>query len=160
VLVAAAAVAALAGGVGNMLVSGGPGSNSAVTSSEAGASDQSQPAAPSGAPTPQQGLDSTPHTSVPTLALKSFHTDAQGVASQRFHSLVPYSTQKRGQTSPPAEDCGLPTLMPGDRLLAVRLDDKPATLVFRAPEGSTSLAQVYACDDPSQAVKSTEIDVH
>jgi hypothetical protein len=53
--------------------------------------------------------------------------------------------------------CRLPLTSPGDRLVAARLDGAPATLVLRAPEDGTRVAQVYSCDDPMQVIGSTRL---
>jgi hypothetical protein len=42
--------------------------------------------------------------------------------------------------------CAVPTLAEGDEALPVRFDGEPATLVLRAPSGGTREAQVYTCD--------------
>lgn len=54
--------------------------------------------------------------------------------------------------------CSLPATRRGDQLVAVRLDDAPATLVLREPRDGTRVAQVYSCVDPSEVLGRTEVD--
>ena len=54
--------------------------------------------------------------------------------------------------------CSLPDTSRGDRLAAVRLDGKRATLVVRKAVDGTHVAEVYSCADPSQLLAITEVD--
>lgn len=54
--------------------------------------------------------------------------------------------------------CTLPSTGRGDQLVAVRLDEAPATLVLREPRDGTRVAQVYSCVDPSQVLGRTRVD--
>jgi hypothetical protein len=54
--------------------------------------------------------------------------------------------------------CAAPRLARGDRLAAVRLDGRRATLVVRTPVDGTAEAQVYACDDASRMLAHTAVD--
>ncbi|MGZ5416948.1 MAG: hypothetical protein ACXWDI_07190 [Nocardioides sp.] len=54
--------------------------------------------------------------------------------------------------------CSRPDTSRGDRLAAVRLDGKHATLVVRKAVDGTHVAQVYSCADPSRLLALTEVD--
>lgn len=54
--------------------------------------------------------------------------------------------------------CELPGVAREDRVAAVRLDGRRATLVLRAPTHGTAVAQVYACGEASRLLASTEVD--
>jgi hypothetical protein len=61
-----------------------------------------------------------------------------------------------GARSPGAR-CVRPATGAGDRLVAVRLDGRRATLLLRPAAGGTREAQVYSCGDPTTPVASTEV---
>jgi hypothetical protein len=53
--------------------------------------------------------------------------------------------------------CQLPRTRPGDQLVAVRLDGDPATLVLHEPADGTRVAEVHSCGDASDVVAVTNV---
>jgi hypothetical protein len=57
-------------------------------------------------------------------------------------------SRRKALTGPPTgTPCATPPTGPGERVLAVRLDGKPATLVLGVVRGDSRSARVYSCDD-------------
>lgn len=56
--------------------------------------------------------------------------------------------RRKALTGPPTgTPCAAPQTGPGERVLAVRLDGEPATLLLGAARDGSRSARVYACDD-------------
>lgn len=53
--------------------------------------------------------------------------------------------------------CDPPASGSGDRLVAVRLDGRPATLVLRKPADGMRVAEIYSCDNPDALLARTEV---
>jgi hypothetical protein len=51
----------------------------------------------------------------------------------------------------------VPTTGPGERLVAVRLDGRPAVLVLSAPVDGSRTARVYGCTRPGAPVASATV---
>lgn len=60
----------------------------------------------------------------------------------------------------PAAGCATPALAGRDKAVGALLDGRPVTLVLRAPQGGTRVAQVYSCDDPTVPVAGTTLPAH
>lgn len=177
VLVAAAAVAVVGVGLGNILANTGGDPMGAATSTDApnagaGGAGEAAPSPGSAddlarsddktAPRPQKReaqLDAAPTSALPRVRTGSVTLDAQ-----RIHDLSLGFAAPRGTTSGGARSdadalaCDLPAFTRGERLVAVRLDGERATLLFRAREDGHRQAEVYSCDDSGSPVLGTTVD--
>ncbi len=168
VLVAAAAVAVVGVGVGNVMDNTSGGGDAASESTDAGASTQGEGGAELGATDDEDArLPQAPPkeggpflTGEATSTLPRMRTDSATLDAQRIHDLSLRSAlaepqQREGSSQAPA--CEVPAPAPGETLVAVSLDGKRATLLFRAKEGGKREAQVYSCDDSDSPVLVTRV---
>jgi hypothetical protein len=157
-LLAAATVVAVVGGVGVGLAQMAGHQGGGAASSTAGASAQSGPAL----------------TALPELSTRHFGRDAARVvatdqphaagrrpSAQRSAAATDSSPgQSTGQSTGPSTGatpaspdnvagvlpaCATPTTAPGARLLAARVDGRPATLVLRPLPGGRTRVTAYSC---------------
>lgn len=157
---AAAAVAVVALGIGNVLDTGAGDAGSASdapAAAERGASPESAP-----------GVVADDRTGVPeTDALDGAAGRVGGAPRLRTGSLtadvqrvVDLSLSVGGRTDQPSwTGCPTPPTGPDGLALPVRLDGDRAVLVLRAPRGEQRRAEVYTCDDVRTPAASTTIDV-
>lgn len=147
-LVAAASVCLLAL-VGAALVrtnqGGGQGGGQGEASSGAGSQAAPRQVPPGGAPRP-----------LPQLHSRSLTGDVTRLLADGSPSAFAARPQQRPQDTASAR-CDLPSTRAGDRLLAVRLDGRPATLRVGPVAGGTRVAQVYSCDGASAPVATTRV---
>jgi hypothetical protein len=179
VLMAAASVAVVAAAgavaVDHQLGGGSQSSASRASSADAGAATASS-AGPSAGPA--RGAVGLP---VPALRRASLRRDVQRVADSasvavgNTHALPrPAGSPRAATTSPRTPGpggsktplvrsvlpgCVTPSPRGGGRLVAVRLDGRPATLVLPvgAAPGVTGVARVYACRAPGRPVATTTV---
>ena len=144
VLVAAASVCLLAL-VGAALVRTTQGGGQGEASSSASSQAAPRQAPPGGAPRP-----------LPRLHTRSLAGDVTRLLAAGGPSAFAARPQQRPQDAASAR-CDLPTTRAGDRLLAVRLDGRPATLRVGPVAGGTRVAQVYSCGDASAPVATTRV---
>jgi hypothetical protein len=185
VLVAAASVAVLAYGAGTVLTgvsgsgdaamstaardetfSGGAGSGSADGGQ--GAPKTAPPSAPGMVPSAGNGLDAQAQRDPRALTDRTVTVHRDTLRSDVLRLVRAGAVSGQGDTATRDTDgrllaglvapCETPALGPYDRLAAVRLDGRRATLVLRAPTAGTSVAQVYACGDASRLVARVEVD--
>jgi hypothetical protein len=157
-LVAAAAVCVIAG-AGAAVVTDGFGTNGgSPDSTTAGSSqdDSTQPAPRGpGASTRAEGGPAEPRSMAgkvrtgPALSSATLREDVQRLVDRR-----PAVGVRGGLAGSP---CTAPTLRPGERLLAVRLDGRLSSLVLGSPRGGTVEARVYSCAEPGSPVATTEV---
>jgi hypothetical protein len=180
VLVAAAAVAVVGAGLGNLVQNGlggsGGDSMSAVTSRdtagdggaesapEAGAPDRDADGGGAAAPEAARERVRVLFGSAPTTALPRIRREAASADAERIYVATgPVATRDPGDLAGglSAGRCALPAVDSGERLVAVRLDGQRATLVFGAdpdgPDGHRP-ATVFACDDGRSPLLVTGID--
>ena len=176
VLVAAAAVAVVALG-GTAVVTGALTSTGSSDATSAGSASsetrddtggQQQKAAPSadaGLAAPRTAGGDTPAAAP---ALRSAHLQRDvgrllrgGVAAfaapRPQHDGASASPPSPTGARAPAAGCARPATTAGDRLVAVRLDGRRATLLLRPAGGGTQEAQIYSCGDPVTPVASTRV---
>jgi hypothetical protein len=173
VLVAAAAVSVIGLGVGNIL-GGGDAADFATSETAGRAAGQAEvrPEPEEAAGQPDEGTAGPQATSgeTPTDGVMSgLGEDAQERrALPRIRSrhvtadiqrLVDFSLGDSLSTSgfPASAQCRRPDTSTGERLVAVRLDGELATLVLRAPDGGSQVADVFSCEDPENPVESTVV---
>lgn len=164
VLVAAAAVAVIGVGVGNVMenTSGG---GEAASSSKAGAQRDQAEVAPPGSDdsvTREKPEANALLGSAPTKTLPRIRTGSATVDAQRIYDLglaaPAYGSDKDTQGRTAVAACALPDPAPGERMVAVRFDGRRATVLFRATEDGRREAQVYSCDDSESPVLVTTVD--
>lgn len=181
VLVAAAAVSVLAYGVGTTL--GGVGLSGGDAESTA-ARDQTFSGADAGADDSGGGSEAAPEDAPTGLVTDRDGVDVQGSRAYADKLLVAGTVRLRtetldedvrrlvrggvadARTPSPRESrslagfldsCEQPDLSRGDRLAAVRLDGRRATLVVRKAVGGTRVAQIYSCGDGSDLLAITQV---
>jgi hypothetical protein len=173
VLVAAAALAVVALG-GTAVVTGAliptgsgdatsAGSASSETRDDTGGQQKPAPSAGAGLAAPRTaGGD----TSAAAPVLRSAHLQGDVGRLLRGGVAAFAAPQREGASaSPPsptgarapAAGCARPATAAGDRLVAVRLDGRRATLLLRPAGGGTQEAQVYSCGDPVTPVATTTV---
>jgi hypothetical protein len=182
VLVAAASVAVLAYGAGTVLT-GVSGSGDAAMSTAArdetfsggagsgstggAAPEAASPSAPGMVPSAGNGLDAKAqrHPRVlsdrtVTLHRGTLRSDVLRLARGAGAGAVDTTGGEAGRRPIAGllAPCEAPALDLHDRLAAVRLDGHRATLVLRAANHGTSVAQVYACGDASRLLARVEVD--
>lgn len=172
VLVAAATVSVVAYGVGASLddlsVSGGDAESATASRDESFAEGGEAPAtdekgAEGLAPQPDSTTDSGAARDDVLLTGRTvrLHRDSLTADVQR---LLPVAADLDTRARSSRElagflgGCSLPDTSRGDRLAAVRLDGKRATLVVRKAVDGTHVAEVYSCADPSRLLALTEVD--
>jgi hypothetical protein len=179
VLVAAASVSVLAYGVGIALdglqVSGGGAESTAA---------RDETFAGAGADSADGGAEAAPEDAPTGLVEDSDGVKVQGSRAYADKLLVPGTVRLRAETldedvrrlvgvgvadartpSPREtrghagflDSCEQPDLDRGDRVAAVRLDGRPATLVVRKAVDGTRVAQIYACGDASDLLATTRV---
>ena len=166
-LVAAAAVAVVAYGVGTVVSHG----EANVTSSSAGSASSANRQAPQ-ASTGQKALlpPSSAGGSAPAqhgryhLAEARLHTATLHRDLRRLTAAV--DTVRGGAASGPQHlgnlpsqpaGCAIPPNGRGDDVYPARLDGKPATVVLHRAVAGTRVADVYACDNVSSPVAQTRL---
>jgi hypothetical protein len=147
-LAAAAAVSVVGLGLGNLLGdqggSGGAMSTAGVQEDSGGRAATNSQALPGGGAPLEARL--------PVVHRATFARDARRLVARQP------ATGRRAEKSVAADrDCPLPDRGRGDRVFAVLLDGRPATLVVRAGPGTTRLAQVYSCDHPAEPLASARL---
>lgn len=179
VLVAAASVSVLAYGAGIVLdglqVSGGSAESTAA---------RDETFAGGGADSADRGSEAAPEDAPTGLVTDSDGVEVQGSRAYGDKLLVPGTVRLRTGTldedvrrlvrdaavdarTPTAgekrslagflDSCEQPEVGRGDRIAAVRLDGRSATLVLRKAVDGTRVAQIYACDDASTLLASTQV---
>lgn len=157
-LVAAAAVAVLGIGIGQVVDSGG-GSEDSAGSADAGAEPEpvaseadaqaEDEAAPEAAPEPQSGVRRDPQ--VWRLSASDFAEDARELSAAYSAPAAVAGTADRTDallTACLARDWGRGSFVP------VTYDGTPGVLVFRRPRGDTQVADLFVCGstDPLRSV--------
>lgn len=172
-LVAAAVLAVVGIGVGNVLEGTGGGESS--TAGDAASGGRALEAAPEQAPNAyppsasvtgelaQRMVLTAERLQLHSRSLADDVTQLSLLRLPRAEADDEAHSQEGGATAPRRlarlfAPCTLPSTRPGDRLVAVRLDGTPATLVLREAEDGTRVAQVYSCDDPGRLLARTEVD--
>ncbi len=164
VLAAAAAVVVVAGGGSAVVHSlGGSGSASSSSASRAGSgpgpasagparsaasAGPTRSAAGAAPPTAAGGEGGSPAPGrLPDLRTATLHRDVQRAAARA--AAVGHGNRLRPESAgrPPGA-CAVPSLAPGRRALAVRLDGRPATLVLPRAAGP-GVARIYPCGAPA-----------
>lgn len=155
VLAAAAAVVVVAGGGSAVVRSlGGSGSASSSSASRAGSgpgpasAGPARSAAGAAPPTAAGGEGGSPAPGrLPDLRTATLHRDVQRAAARA--AAVGHGNRLRPESAgrPPGA-CAVPSLAPGRRALAVRLDGRPATLVLPRAAGP-GVARIYPCGAPA-----------
>lgn len=171
VLVAAAAVSVLGLGIGNVMsdseMLAGSDGEVATTADEsggdAGGRSQGEPRAPEGARDLSEDAGGRAR-----LQSASLSADAQRLADSALVE-APRGLSSDEEAAPredggdamdgdvPLSDCDLPQTGQGDHLVAVRLDGRPATLVFRKAEAGERQTDVYACEDATDLLAETVV---
>lgn len=151
VLTAAAALAVIAG-AGAAVATGGFGIGSSPTQSATSADSSARSAAPgTGAP------------GGPPVALPRLHTSTLAADVQRVLRPASASDGRRpaltGPPGGPVTGCARPTVHRGERLIGVRLDGRPATLLLGAVRSGTREARVYPCVDVARPVARATVRV-
>ena len=149
-LVAAAAVAVI-GAAGGAVVTGlgtTGASDSAMSSEDAGGGDglaadkgDALSASPEAADAPELAKD---QVGVPRLRTESLDEDVRRVVKTRA-AFTSEADRDTGRSS--LSSCRTPTVRRGERLIAVRLDGSPATMVLASPTDGAREARVFSCDD-------------
>lgn len=166
-LVAAAAVAVLGLGAGELLGDAEGDADRTVATSDSGLEAVPEPSPSPGellaaqkstsddaaAPSPEAARDTagTAPAPVPRLRRDSLDADLERIAALAALGTV---TDQRDRA---ARKCVRPRLTSGDEVLVVRLDGDPAVLVMRAPEGGRRTAALYTCDDAETPVVETTV---
>ncbi|HET6625185.1 MAG TPA: hypothetical protein VFG63_02240 [Nocardioidaceae bacterium] len=145
VLVAAATVAVVAAGLGNVLGGGGD-SMSASTADKAVSGGGAELAPQDNA----AGGDAAGARQAPDLP--EMHTGSATLDAQRIYALRPGPAAAAENGT-----CELPAVSHGERLVAVRFDGERATLLFGPERRGHREAQVYSCDDSTSPVLVTAV---
>jgi hypothetical protein len=173
VLVAAAAVAVVGVGIGNIPGNLGSGGDDAASSGQAGgvAEDSLAGAGDGGAPPaedpattserntlqPNTLLGTAPTSTLPRVRAGSATLDAQRILALSLDSAVidePVAPN-RART----RTCDIPAISRGETLVAVRFDGRRASLLFGKPDTTGNReAQVYPCDDSESPVLVTSVE--
>lgn len=181
-LVAAAFLAVVGVGVGSVLDDLGPGSTESMTAGDAaGGQAGAEPprameAGPGGGLTESEGSYAPAESPVGQrmvltaerlrLDPDTLERDVEDLVDLRLPRAAAddevHSEHDQNRTAGERLDrlfapCVLPLTAKGDQLVAVRLDGEPATLVLRAPEAGTHVAQVYSCEDPTRVLARTKV---
>ncbi len=154
-LTAAAAVALIAAAGAAVATDGfGITSSSDSTSTSAGGSstvesppaDAARDGAGSEAAAPES---SAVRAGAPRLRTSSLAADVQRALAADVTTVQGRpGPRRKALTGPPTgTPCATPPTGPGERVLAVRLDGRPATLVLGVVQGDSRSARVYSCDD-------------
>ena len=93
----------------------------------------------------------------PELHRATLQRDARRIAVGAPAYVAPHAT--RTGPLPTNQGCDAPATRRGDVVIAVRLDGEPATLVLGAAARGARVARVYACDDASAPVATTQVRV-
>jgi hypothetical protein len=158
VLVAAAAVAVVALGVGTIVRStGGQGADSQASGSGPAAAKAIAPDAGASPQTPSRSAGSS--GAVPRLHTRSLREDVRRLAEQSTGVAGDLAgpASRPQQRTPPS--CAIPPATQGERVFGVRLDGKPATLVLHPAVRGARSADVYPCADASVPVATTRFRV-
>lgn len=97
----------------------------------------------------------TPGASAPALRTVSLTADVERLL--RLGLPVDARANAPEQLVVGSRTCRVPATSPGDELLGVRLDGRPAVLVVRAPDQGERRAEVSACADPTSLLGSTTV---
>jgi hypothetical protein len=153
-LLAAAVAAAVVAVIGAAVVprlGGTTGSDTAASS--AGRQDKG-----AGGARAEGGPFAADGTTVPQLSTATLARDVQRVVDagppDRRRDLAAPATGKEPSA---ARSCLIPPVGPGERLVAVRLDGRPASLVLGAAHEGVRSARVYSCLGPVTPVARTEV---
>ena len=161
VLVAAAAVSVIGLGIGNLIDDSGSGDRAGITTAEDASGGDARPdaatdgeagAAPESAPSARTKREATDQRMSDLRQLRSttLPSDAQRLADL---ALPPVAVADSLRSAPAS--CQAPATRPGDEVFAVRLDGRPATIVFRKAENGVRQTDVYACEDPAEPAGTT-----
>jgi len=154
-LTAAAAVALIAAAGAAVATDGfGTTSSSDSASTSAGGSSTVESPPPDAARDGAGSEAAAPESSAvragaPRLRTSSLAADVQRALAADVTTVPgrPGSRRKALTGPPTGTPCATPPTGPGERVLAVRLDGKPATLVLGVVRGDSRSARVYSCDD-------------
>ena len=161
VLVAAAAVSVIGLGVVNSLGNLGSGDDTRVTTAEDAAGGDARPEAAT------DGTTGAEPDSAPGALTKRKDTDQRLSELQRLLSAsLPGDAQRLADLALPVAavadslrsgtaSCEAPETGQGDQLFAVRLDEEPATIVFRKAENGVRQTDVYPCENPEEPAGTT-----
>lgn len=165
VLLAAAVVCLVALG-GTALVRRGPVSGEASSSGgQAAAPPQTRQPTPDTGSSAGSGSGSAaagaavalPRLHTGTLATDVERLLAGGPSAFTVRPQPPGAAPSTGHAPSQTKECARPPARAGDRLVAVRLDGRPATLRLGPAVNGTRVAQVYSCDGASTPVASTRV---
>lgn len=160
VLVAAAAVAVVGVGLGNVLQNTSGGSDNAASSADAPAAEAG--GAQDSIPQPRNGavLGELSTSALPRVRNGSLAVDAQRIYDQSLRYKAVRGTKPEAAAGPDADAaCDEPVVGRGERLVAVRLGGERASILFRAPQDGRRRAEVYPCDGSGSPVLVTTVDV-
>jgi hypothetical protein len=146
---AVAVIAAAGGAVATRGFGGGAESSSAGSSSDLVASGSAGIATPSGAAA----------GAVPALSTRTLARDIRGVAARSRSFMAPRNRGRDLATLPRPDGvrCGRPVVPRGADVVAVSLDEQPATLVLTPVTGGTRVARVYSCAVPPALVRTLSV---
>ena len=161
VLAAAAVVSLVALGVGSLVRNAGGGQGSSASSAGA-AAPAPEVSTPSAVPGGTAAVPGAPGVAgpVPRLHAATLARDVRRLLGPAGGAKV---DGLRGTTPAPRRaarpGCAVPPRPRGGRLVAVRLDGRPATLALAPAHGGVREAYVYSCDDTSAPVAHTSVPV-
>jgi len=166
---------AVIGAAGVAVATGGFGSSSAPDRTTAGGgttSSSAEPEAPEAAPTPSQSrrkaaaAPSAADGSAPvagvdplTRAVPRLRTSRLAADVQRAVDSERRAAVRRPAPTGKAAGCAPPTPRRGGRVIDVRLDGRPASLLVQAPVGGRQTATVYSCRGAGDPVAGTTVRV-
>lgn len=170
-LTAAAAVTLIAAAGAAVATNGfGTTSDSDSSTTSAGGSTTVQPPGPDAArddagsqekAAPESSAPSTSASGAgaPQLRSSTLVADVQRVLREDVtRTEARPAPRRKALTGPPTgTPCATPPTGPGERVLAVRLDGEPATLLLGALRGGSRPARVYSCDDLGDPVASATV---
>lgn len=161
------------GGMDAMTADGAGGQSAPETFAEGGGDREAAPdVAQEGARQPLSKADGEPNRFLPTaqrirLSSDTLRRDVSAIVDLHIPRALAQEDAASEEGGSPAAarrrvdrlfaPCEPPTTARGDRLVAVRLDGDPATLVLRKPAAGARVAQVYACGDRDALLARTRV---
>ena len=126
---------------------------------DAGSEAAGPEAAPEAAAPGSAAPESTGGAGTPRLRTSSLAADVQRAILADVTKVQgrPGPRRKALSGPPTGTPCARPSTGPGERVLAVRLDGKPATLLLGVARGGSRSARVYSCDDAGSPVASATV---
>ena len=151
VLVAAAAVVVIAGAGAAVVTSGGTTSGSAGSGSRAESAPGADRDTAGGGPRPSARALTADGSALPRLRTASLRADLRRLAAG---SPLTGPADATGRVA-----CARPVLRDDERLVAVRLDGRRATLVLGPAADGVREARIYSCGDGSTTVARASVPV-